>query len=73
MKKPRKPRTKKSDLTLIQTNLKPELAKRFYASPEFKLLGNVSSALRAMLDNYLPQLDQEGQEKNGTDSSHQAA
>lgn len=45
----------KRKLALLQTNVQPDLEKRFYASPEFKLHGNISSALRAILDRVLPQ------------------
>lgn len=54
----RRQKTKKS---LLQVFVPPELERRFYASPEFKLHGKIGTALRAILDRVLPR-DGENQE-----------
>ena len=49
-KKKHKPKT-----ALLQTNVQSDLERRFKASPEYQLHGNISTALRAILDRVLPQ------------------
>lgn len=41
---------------LIQLHASPDIWRRFRATPEFKLHGKVSTALRAILDRVLPTL-----------------
>jgi len=43
---------------LLQTNIQSGLAERFFTSPEYRLHGNISAALRAILDSHLPQIGQ---------------
>ena len=59
----RKPHRKKIKLTLISTTIKPELARRFFHSPEYDLHENISATLRAILDKVLPECP-ESQGKN---------
>jgi len=61
-KRVRKPK-KKYPYTLIQTTLRPNLARRFFACPEFQLHETIGGALRAILDKVLPECP-ESQGKN---------
>ena len=71
-KRVRKPK-KKYPYTLIQTTLRPNLARRFFACPEFQLHETIGGALRAILDAHLPQLERESQEKNEKGPAHSIA
>lgn len=53
----------KAEQTLLQTTVPPDLAKRFFASRQYHVHGNISAALRAILESVLPQAC-ESQEEN---------
>lgn len=57
---------------LFQVTLKPDLRRRFLASQEYRVHGNVSAALRAILDKYLPRTP-ESQAKNGAETANPIA
>jgi len=63
MSKKQKPKPE-HDVRRIQTDIPADLAKRFYASPEYQLHRNVSTALRAILARALPKDEQCGPEPN---------
>ena len=62
-KRGRPPKPNNGPFTLLQTNARPDLAERFFASPEYKLHESTSAALRALLDRVL-QPAEESQAQN---------